>query len=85
MNGGTPLLLVLLFLRAVAHKSDIPSRKLPKEITLTILMYSMHFAEVKNLLFSLVMDLRRLTIKEVIREPFMDRDIQFKKTLIIPQ
>ena len=50
-----------------------------KLITLIILTYSMHFAEVKNhVFFSLVMDHWRLTVKEVIRELFMDRDSEKK-------
>ena len=78
---GIPVFMGAFILGAVAHESDSPLWKLPREITLTISMYSVRFAEVKNCVcvlgfFLCVMDHQRLTVKEVIRELFMDRDMR---------
>ena len=45
---GIPIFISTFAFRVVAHKSDIPLWKLPREITPAISMYSMCFAEVKN-------------------------------------
>ena len=58
----------LLLTRVTSHYGNYQGK------SLTILMYSMHFAEVKNCGDFFVMDRQRLTIKEVIRELFMDRN-----------
>ena len=77
---GIPVFIGTFVFGAVAHESDIPLGKLPREITLTISTYTVRFAEVKHhggfwgWLFWGVMDRRRLTVKEVIRELFKDRD-----------
>ena len=66
---GIPVFISTFIFRAVAHESDIPLWKLLSKITLTTSMYSMHFAEVKNL-FLCVTDHQRLNVREL----FMDRD-----------
>ena len=71
---GIPVFIGTFIFGAVTNKSDIPLWKLPREITLslTILTYSMRFAEV--IFFSLVFLMMAREVKEVITELFMDRD-----------
>ena len=62
--------MVLSFWGAVAHKSDIPLWKLPREIT----HYIDGQREVKNWGDFFALDRQRLTVKEMIRELFMNRN-----------